>query len=394
MRGAVHFVGAGPGAADLITLRGASRIAEADLVLYTPAVIDPVWLRGHTKDGAELVDLGRLGAEEVVELYRKVASRRNHAVRLYAGDTAMAPEVREHRELCEKVGLDVEVVPGITPASAAAAATGNALTEQGVAETAVITEADFAKVRALVTRCATVAVQAPAARAAELADALMAGGVDPEMPVAVAYKISSPDQVLARTTVGELGAEVKRHNLWRLTLFLIGDAVRESKPRAGYVKAEGEVPTPRWSSSRSWRRDPAEPRTTSSWASRSNGAKVRTCVEPEAPEVPALNGAKPEIPAVNGTTLEVPAVNGMTSEVPAVNGTKPEVNGAKPETNGTVLKPEIEPVRLNGTKQAEPVVEQAAEAKPRTAPAKATARTSAKKGGSTPRTSARRTTKK
>ncbi|WP_054049915.1 SAM-dependent methyltransferase [Alloactinosynnema sp. L-07] len=390
MRGAVHFVGAGPGAADLITLRGASRIAEADLVLYTPAVIEPAWLRQHTKDGADLVDLGRLGAEEVVELYRKVASRRHQAVRLFAGDAAHAPDVREHRELCEKVGLDVEIVPGIAPASAAAAATGNALTENGVAETAVFTEADFAKVRALVTRCATVAVQAPAARAAELAETLIAGGVDPDMPVTVAYKITSPDQVLARTTIGELAAEVKRHNLWRHTLFLIGDALRESKPRAGYVKADGEAPAPRWSS-RSWRRDPAEPRSPSAWSSRTNGTKVRTCVEPEVeePDVKAPGIEAPAVPALNGSAPKLAEI------APAELNGKAVLNGS---SNGSVkvawpAVAEIEPPVTNG-KPVELPAEQVKDDQPTQSVAKPAARTPAKKGGHTPRTAARRTTKK
>jgi precorrin-4/cobalt-precorrin-4 C11-methyltransferase len=226
-----------------------------------------------------------------------------------------------------------------------------------------------------------VAVQAPAARAAELAEALIAGGVDPDMPVAVAYKVSSPDQVLARTTVGELGAEVKRHNLWRHTLFLIGDALRESKPRAGYVKAAStEVSTSRWAS-RGWRRDPAEPRSPSSWSSRTNGTKVRTCVEPETEEPASI-----EEPAVNGTP-EISA-KAVAVQIAELNG-KAVVNGS---VNGSVkpATPEIESPVTNG-KPVDLPAEQAKVDKPA---AKPVPRTPAKKGGHTPRTAARRTTKK
>jgi precorrin-4/cobalt-precorrin-4 C11-methyltransferase len=403
MRGAVYFIGAGPGAADLITLRGASRIAEADLVLYTPSVIDAGWLRLHTKDTAELVDHGRLAGDELVELYRKLASRHQRAVRLFAGDSAQSPEAREHRELCEKLGLDVEIVPGIAPASAAAAATGNALIEAGVAETAVYTEADFARVRDLVTRCATVVVQAPAARAADLAEVLVGNGIDPAMPVAVAYKVTWPDQILVRTTLGELAAEVKRHNLWRTTLFLIGDALREAKPRAGYgrVTESDMPPAPRWAA-RSWKSS----REPSTWAARTAEAKVRTCVEPDdQPEPPAvLNGSAATngsaVALVNGTSLrsvtEAPAEPTIEAPVePKVNGAaapQPRLNGAEaqaePKANGVAEK-------VNGAeKPSSNGVQSAAASKPRSAPAKAAAKSTAKKAAPAARASGRRATKK
>ncbi|WP_084476955.1 cobalt-precorrin-4/precorrin-4 C(11)-methyltransferase [Actinokineospora enzanensis] len=296
MRGAVSFVGAGPGAADLVTLRGASRIADADLVLYTPSVVDVAWLREHTRADADLVDLDRLAADDLAELYRRLASRRHRAVRLVAGDPALTPELREQRELCAKLGLDVEVVPGVSPVSAAAAATGNAVIELGGADTFVLTESDFDRVRDLAADGRTIAVQAPAARAAELVESLTAAGLDGEVPVVVAYKVSRPDETLLRTTVGELVSEVKRANLWQHTLFLIGDALREAKPRAGYVARDSER---RWTS-RSWRSS----RTEGSW--RANGSTVATAepaVDEEEPPTPAP-AAEPKPPAKRATTAK------------------------------------------------------------------------------------------
>lgn len=412
MRGAVYFIGAGPGAADLITLRGASRIGEADLVIYSPAVIDPAWVREHTKGGAELVDSSRVTPEEILEHYRMAASRRSSAVRLFAGDAAQSPDVREQRELCEKLGLDVEIIPGVAPASAAAAATGNALVESGVAETVVFTEADFSRVRAMVTRCATVAVHAPAARAADLAEALLSGGVDPEMPVAVAYKTTWPDEVLLRTTVGELAAAVKRRNLWRHTLFLIGDALREDKPRAGYARVvETDVPAPRWASRGGWRsRMQAE--VGASWP-RNGSTKVRTCVEQEPVETVAeprngalVNGShkKPDVvaadmasdqdsgPATPPDSPPAPAESRSNgSAVRPANGTKvakPEPKTEEPAPS-TVAKAEPAATNgssANGTKQAE--------AKPKSTSAKPAAKATAKKSTGGTRTANRRTTKK
>ncbi|GLZ41436.1 cobalt-precorrin-4/precorrin-4 C(11)-methyltransferase [Actinokineospora sp. NBRC 105648] len=288
MRGAVSFVGAGPGAADLLTLRGASRIAQADLVLYTPSVVDAAWLREHTKPDAELVDHARLGADELVELLRRLASRHHRAVRLVAGDPALSADLREQRETCVKLGLDVEVVPGVSPVSAAVAATGTGAVETGGADTLVVTEADFDRVRELAADGRTIAVQAPAARAAELVEALTAAGLDPEMPVVVAYKVSWPDETLLHTTLAELVAEVKRANLWRHVHFLIGDALRQAKPRAGYAPRETEVGQ-RWTS-RSWRSS----RTEGSWAKRTNGSAVAVVEAPEE-EPPALPEPEPEV---------------------------------------------------------------------------------------------------
>lgn len=408
MRGAVYFIGAGPGAADLITLRGASRIGEADLVIYSPAVIDPAWVREHTKAGAELVDSSRVTPEEILEHYRMAASRRSSAVRLFAGDAAQSPDVREQRELCEKLGLDVEIIPGVAPASAAAAATGNALVESGVAETVVFTEADFSRVRAMVTRCATVAVHAPAARAADLAEALLSGGVDPEMPVAVAYKTTWPDEVLLRTTVGELAVAVKRRNLWRHTLFLIGDALREDKPRAGYARVvETDVPAPRWASRGGWRsRMQAE--VGASWA-RNGSTKVRTCVDQEPVETVAepRNGA-----LVNGSHTKSDVVapdmasvedSGPATPPPAPAETKSNGSTVRPSNGTKVTKPQTEteepapstvakaaPAQTNGSS----VNGAKAEVKPKSTSAKPAAKATAKKSAGGTRTANRRTTKK
>lgn len=408
MRGAVYFIGAGPGAADLITLRGASRIGEADLVIYSPAVIDPAWVREHTKAGAELVDSSRVAPEEILEHYRMAASRRSSAVRLFAGDAAQSPDVREQRELCEKLGLDVEIIPGVAPASAAAAATGNALVESGVAETVVFTEADFSRVRAMVTRCATVAVHAPAARAADLAEALLSGGVDPEMPVAVAYKTTWPDEVLLRTTVGELAVAVKRRNLWRHTLFLIGDALREDKPRAGYARVvETDVPAPRWASRGGWRsRMQAE--VGASWA-RNGSTKVRTCVDQEPVETVAeprngalVNGShkKPDVVATDMASVED---SGPATSPPAPAETKSNGSTVRPPNGTKVTKPKAEteepepstvakaaPAQTNGSS----VNGAKAEVKPKSTSAKPAAKATAKKSTGGTRTANRRTTKK
>ncbi|GGS39336.1 SAM-dependent methyltransferase [Actinokineospora fastidiosa] len=279
MRGTVSFVGAGPGAADLLTLRGAKRIADADLVLYASGVTDPTWLREHTGPDAELIDCARLGPDEIAEHYRRLASRRGAAVRLVSGDPALSPRLREQLDLCARLGLDVEVVPGVSPISA----TGTALLEAGAIDSVSITtvETDFASIRALAAVDRTLAVRAPAARTADLVEALSAAGVPDDTPAVVADKVSRPDETIIHTTVADLVAEVKKHNLWRTTLFLVGDALRTTgKPRT-------DDPAPRWTA-RSWRRPTDEPRKT--WAERRAEAAEPVREEPEPASTARFSG--------------------------------------------------------------------------------------------------------
>jgi precorrin-4/cobalt-precorrin-4 C11-methyltransferase len=119
--GRVSFVGAGPGAADLITLRGARRIAEADVVIWAPSAVDAECVREHARADADLVDFSRVTQEEITDLYRRAAASRLTVVRLHAGDAATGGGVQEQHDLCLRLGLEVEVVPGVSVVAAAAA---------------------------------------------------------------------------------------------------------------------------------------------------------------------------------------------------------------------------------------------------------------------------------
>ncbi|MFC7616894.1 SAM-dependent methyltransferase [Actinokineospora soli] len=175
-------------------------------------------------------------------------------------------------------------MPGVSPVSAAAP---TPLLEAGAVDSVAVTtvESDFAEVRALAAANRTLAVRAPAARTADLVEALRAAGIPDDAPAVVADKVSRPDETVVRTTVGALVAEVKKHNLWRTTLFLIGDTLRTG----GKPKAAADEPAPRWTA-RSWRRPTDEPR--KSWAERRAEAAAP---EPEPAPEPQPD-AQPEQP--------------------------------------------------------------------------------------------------
>ncbi|GAB3906600.1 hypothetical protein GCM10029964_103570 [Kibdelosporangium lantanae] len=263
MSAGITFVGAGPGAPDLITVRGARRIGEADVVVWSPSIVEAGWVRDNTRPDAELVDMTRHSEDEVVELYRRAVRDKLKVVRLHSGDPATWGGLRQQLDVCARVGLPAEVVAGVSPVSAAAVSVGASLTEPDYADSVISAETtglpDLEQIRQYAQFGTTMAVVVPAARAGELVDALRGGGYDDTTPVVAAYKVSWPDEIVVRTTVGELVATVKQHRLWRHTLFLVGGAVRTGKSRTAdspRKPAEGAV---RWSRNRStWTKRIAE----------------------------------------------------------------------------------------------------------------------------------------
>ncbi|GAA2820934.1 cobalt-precorrin-4/precorrin-4 C(11)-methyltransferase [Crossiella cryophila] len=240
MSGRISFIGAGPGAADLITLRGARRIAEADIVVWSPTVVDADCVREHATAEAELIDCSRVGHEQILDVYRRAAVKKLSVVRLHSGDATLWGAVQEQYDAAQKIGLEVEIVPGVSTLSAAAAAAGRELGPVSAAAPVVLTRPegdtgalpDGEKLRELAAHGGTMAVALSAARTEQLVEELRAGGYAEDTPVVVAYKTSWPDELLVQTTLGELLGTVKEHKLWRQTLFLIGQVLRAGGQRA------------------------------------------------------------------------------------------------------------------------------------------------------------------
>lgn len=239
--GLVSFVGAGPGAADLITLRGARRLAEADVVVWAPSLVDAECIREHVREDAELIDLSRSAADDLVELFRRAARDKLKVVRMITGDPVLWGAVRDQVDACRRIGVETDIVPGVSPVSAAVSAVGRELTEgdQSLILTRVDATAlpDATQIRAFAGHGATMGVFVAAARAGQLVEELTEGGYPEDTPVVVAYKTTWPDELLLNTTLGELEATVKQRKLWRHTLFLVGKAMAPGA-KARYRRAE------------------------------------------------------------------------------------------------------------------------------------------------------------
>ncbi|WNV89813.1 cobalt-precorrin-4/precorrin-4 C(11)-methyltransferase [Umezawaea sp. Da 62-37] len=243
MSGRISFVGAGPGAADLITLRGAKRIAEADVVVWAPSAIDVECVREHARPEAELIDFSRVSHEEVIEVYRRAAAGRLKVVRLHAGDPSLWSDVQDQYDTCARLGLDLEIVPGVSQFSAAAAAIGRELTTSEVAQSLILTGPEGSEhLQEFAGHGTTMAISLSAARTGQLVEKLRAGGYPEDTPIVVAYKVSWPDETIAHTTLAGLEASVKEHKLYRTTMFLVGKVLKPSSRVRGTGFRKSDAP--------------------------------------------------------------------------------------------------------------------------------------------------------
>ncbi|MFI7434891.1 precorrin-4 C(11)-methyltransferase [Micromonospora haikouensis] len=237
--GKVWFVGAGPGAADLLTLRAARAIGAADVVVWAASLVHADVLT-HARADAEIVDSSQLPMEGVLPLYERAAARGLTVARIHSGDPALWGAVQEQLDLCRALGLAVEVVPGVSAFTAVAALVGRELTIPEVAQSVILTRLEGGRtpmpsgerVRDFARHGTTMALFLSAARSGQVQAELLAGGYPADTPAVVAYRATWPDEMVVRCTVGTLEATVKRHRLWKHTLFLVGPALAAAGTRS------------------------------------------------------------------------------------------------------------------------------------------------------------------
>ena len=240
MTGLVSFIGAGPGAADLLTLRGARRISEADIVIWAASLVHEDVLQ-HVREGAQVVNSAEHSMEGIAHLYEKAAREGLRVARIHSGDPALWGGTQEQHELCTRLGLDTEVIPGVSSFSAVAALVQRELTIPEVAQSVVLTRLEGGKtpmppretVRAFAAHGTTMALFLSAARTKQLQDELLAGGgYDEDTPCVVAYAATWPDELVFECRLGELATQVRERGLYKHTLVLVGPALAAGGTRS------------------------------------------------------------------------------------------------------------------------------------------------------------------
>jgi precorrin-4/cobalt-precorrin-4 C11-methyltransferase len=232
----ISFVGAGPGAADLITLRGAERLAAARVVVWASSLV-PEALLAHCRPDAAVHDSATMTLEDVLAVYA-AQDDAVPIVRLHSGDPALYGAVQEQLDWCQANGRSWEVVPGVSSVAAAAALVGRELTIPGVSQSIVTTRLAGRTaasmpvgegVAAFASHGATMAVLLSAARPDELQAELVGPGsaYGQDTPAVIVIRASWPDEQAVRTTVGRLADDLRSTGATMTALVLVGDALAE-----------------------------------------------------------------------------------------------------------------------------------------------------------------------
>jgi precorrin-4/cobalt-precorrin-4 C11-methyltransferase len=229
----VSFIGAGPGAPDLITLRGRDRIAAADLVIYADSLVHP-GIAAYARDGAEVRGSAGLTLEQAGALILDAARAGKRVARVQSGDPSVYGALHEQIVLLERERVAYEIVPGVSSAFAAAAALNAELTVPGLTQTVIFTRLgartpmpEQEALARLAEHGASMAIFLSAPMIDRVVVELLAGGYAPDTPSAAVYRVSWEDELILRGTLGDIAAQVKAAKLQLQTLILVGPALAE-----------------------------------------------------------------------------------------------------------------------------------------------------------------------
>ncbi len=227
----VHFVGAGPGAADLLTVRATRQLAAADVVLYPGTYLDPEVL-SHVSEGAELIDTQHLTLDEITDHLVRAHEAGKDVVRLASGDLTVYSALSEQSRRLDAAGVPWDVTPGVPAYATAAAIIGKELTVPGVAQSVVLTRTQARSTKmpegetlqAFAATGATLVLHLAIRHTRRLMDELLpAHGAD--CPVVVVYRASQPDELVLRGTVATIADQVEAAELSQAAVILVGRAL-------------------------------------------------------------------------------------------------------------------------------------------------------------------------
>lgn len=225
----IHFVGAGPGATDLITIRGLKHLQEAGLIIYAGSLVNPELLR-HAKNDCRIFDSSAMTLEEVIENLHEAYRAGIEAVRLHTGDPSIYGAIREQIDMLKDLGIPYDITPGVSSFCAAAAAAEVEYTLPSVSQTVIISRMegrtkvpDKEKIRLLASHQASMVLFLSSGFLGVLSQELVAGGYSPDTKAAIVYKASWPEQKIIRTTISKLQEPADEAGIKNTALILIGD---------------------------------------------------------------------------------------------------------------------------------------------------------------------------
>jgi precorrin-4/cobalt-precorrin-4 C11-methyltransferase len=234
----VHFVGAGSGAADLITVRGARLLGEADVVIYAGSLVNPELL-GYVREGCAVHNSAEMTLEQVLDVVKRAEAEGKTTVRLHTGDSSIYGAVREQFDQLEALGIEYDVCPGVSSFCGAAASLRAEYTLPEVSQTVIITRAagrtpvpEQESIRSLAAHQATMVLFLSTSLAEKLQADLLAGGYAPDTPAAVVYKATWPEERVYRCTVETLVQTVEENGLTKTSLLIVGGCLGDLYERS------------------------------------------------------------------------------------------------------------------------------------------------------------------
>ncbi|MBQ1631796.1 MAG: precorrin-4 C(11)-methyltransferase [Clostridia bacterium] len=241
----IRFVGAGCGAADLITVRGQKLLQEADVIIYAGSLVNPALLEVK-KEGCKVYNSAEMTLEEVLSVMYDAEAQGLMTVRLHTGDPCLYGAIREQMDALEERGIRYDYTPGVSSFCGAAAALNMEYTLPNVSQSVVITRMagrtpvpERESVRAFAAHKATMVLFLSTGLLEKTQAELIAGGYEPDTPAAIVYKASWPDEKTFLCTVGTLAQCAKANEVKKTALIIVGDTVKQS----GYARSELYNPT-------------------------------------------------------------------------------------------------------------------------------------------------------
>ena len=230
----IHFVGAGSGAPDLITVRGAKLLKEADVIIYAGSLVNPQLL-DYKKEGCRVYNSARMTLEEVLNVMLDAEKKDLVTVRLHTGDPCLYGAIREQMDVLDEKKISYDYTPGVSAFCGAASALNLEYTLPDVSQSVIITRMEGRtpvpekeSIQSFASHHATMVIFLSTGMLEELSRRLIEGGYTADTPAAIVYKATWPDEEAYLCTVGTLAETAKKNNITKTALMIVGDIVTHS----------------------------------------------------------------------------------------------------------------------------------------------------------------------
>ena len=230
----IHFVGAGSGAPDLITIRGKKYLEEADVIIYAGSLVN-TQLLDYAKEGCQIYNSAKMTLEEVLDVMYEAEEKGLTTVRLHTGDPCLYGAIREQMDVLDEKGISYDSCPGVSSFCGAASALDLEYTLPDVSQSVIITRMagrtpvpEKESIESFAAHQATMVIFLSTGMLEELSKRLIEGGYQKDTPAAIVYKATWEDEKTAVCTVGTLAETARKENITKTALMIIGDVVTHS----------------------------------------------------------------------------------------------------------------------------------------------------------------------